>query len=179
MRIVITGTPGTGKTKIAANLARILRIKPVFIKDVVESEKIYQVKEKERIVDVKVLERILKKMLRNEKNFVVEGHLACEIKLPCDYVFVLRTHPDELKKRLSGRNYHSEKLTENLMSEMLDYCVQRTKKVYGKKPIEIDTTGGTIEGSARRMARMIRNKKKKGDSVDYSAELMKYLRLTR
>ena len=179
MRIVITGTPGTGKTKIAAKLARILRIKPIFIKDIVEKEKIYKVKEKEKIVGVKVLENVLMEKLKDEKNYVVEGHLACEMKLPCDYIFVLRTHPDELKKRISKRKYQPEKLEENLMSEMLDYCVQRTKKVYGTKPVEIDTTGTTIEASAGRMAKMIKNKKKKGDSVDYSAELMKYLRLTK
>ncbi len=179
MRIIITGTPGTGKTKIAAKLAKMLDIKLISIKDVVEQEKIFRVREGEKVVDTAVLDRVLKKALKNENDYVVEGHLACEVKMPCNYVFVLRTHPDELKKRLSGRRYSKEKLDGNLMSEMLDYCEQRVSRVYGKKPIEIDTTGATILDSARRIAEMIRNKKKKGDSVDYSGELLKHLRLTK
>jgi len=178
MRVVITGTPGTGKTKIAAKLARILDIKLISIKDLVEKEKIYRIREGERVVDTVALERIMKKALKNEKDYVVEGHLACEVEIPCNYIFVLRTHPKELKKRLSARKYKKEKVGENLMSEMLDYCEQRAAKVYGKKPIEIDTTDKTILGSARRIAGMIRNKKKKGDIVDYSKELLHYLRLT-
>ncbi len=178
MRIVITGTPGTGKTKTAERLARKLRVPFISIRRIVEKEKIFKVRKDERVVDTRELWRVLKEIIRKEKDFVIEGHLACETKIPCDYVFVLRTHPQELKKRLSRRRYHAEKLGGNLMSEMLDYCVQRVAKVYGRKPIEIDTTGKTVEASARRMAGIIRNKKKKGDSIDYSAELMKYLRLT-
>ena len=178
MRVVMTGTPGTGKTRVAEKLAKMLDVQFISIRDVVEKEKIFRMKGGEKAVDPKILEKILKKMLKGEKNFVIEGHLACEIKIPCDYVFVLRTHPKELKRRLSGRRYKSEKLKENLMSEMLDYCVQRTVKVYGKKPVEIDTTGKTVAGTAKRMAGMIRNKKKNGDRVDYSKELMEYLRLT-
>lgn len=179
MRVVITGTPGTGKTKISAKLARMLGVKLVSVKDLVEKERIYKMRAGERIVDTKLLDKIMRRALKNEKDYIVEGHLACEVKIPCSYVFALRTHPDELKKRLSKRGYHKEKLEENIMTEMLDYCVQRVEKVYGKKPVQIDTTGKTIGGSAKRMAGMIRNKKKKGDKVDYSKELLEFLRLTR
>ena len=171
MRIVITGTPGTGKTKVAEELADILGVKLIPIKKVVERE----IRKKE--VDIKKLEKILKKMLKNERNYVIEGHLACEVKIPCDYIFVLRTHPDELKGRLSKRKYPAAKREENLMSEMLDYCVQRTRKVYGIKPIEIDTSGKTVNETAKRIAGMIKNKKKKGDNVDYSKEMLEYLGL--
>lgn len=178
MRIVITGTPGTGKTKVAEELADILGIQFISIRKIVEKEKIFEVKGREKVVDIKLLEKILKKTLRNERNYVIEGHLACETKLPCDYIFVLRTHPKELKRRLSGRKYSAAKTRENLLSEMLDYCVQRTSEVYRKKPIEIDTTGKTVGATAGRIAKMIRNKKKKGDKVNYSKELLGYLRLT-
>ena len=101
MRVVITGTPGTGKTKISAKLARMLDVKLVSVKDLVEKERIYKMRAGERIVDTKLLDKIMKKALKNEKDYLVEGHLACEVKIPCNSVFVLRTHPDELKKRLS------------------------------------------------------------------------------
>jgi len=177
MRIVITGTPGTGKTKVAGKLAKILKIKLISLRDIVNKEKIFRIKNREKIADLKALDRKLKSLLKNEKDFVAEGHLACEIRMPADYVFVLRTHPDELKKRLSGRKYRKEKLNENIMCELLDYCPQRVLKVYGIKPIEIDTTGKTVGGTAGKIKAMIKNKKKKGDKVDYSKELMKHLGL--
>ncbi len=177
MRIVITGMPGTGKTKTAEELARILKVRFIPIRRVVEKEHIFEKKGGERLVDVRKLDKTLGRMLKNSKDYVVEGHLACEVKIPCDYIFVLRTHPKELRKRLGGRKYPKAKLRENLLGELLDYCVQRTEEVYGKKPIEIDTTGKTVKVTAGRMAGMIRNKKKKGDRVDYSKELLEYLGL--
>jgi adenylate kinase len=177
MRIVITGTPGTGKTRVAEELAGILGVRFISIRRLVEKEKIFEVKGMERVVDVNKLEKVLKKTLRNKRNYVIEGHLACETRLPCDYIFVLRTHPRELRKRLLSRGYSAKKIRENLMSEMLDYCVQRVVEVYGKKPVGVDTTGKTVGATGRRIAGMIRNKKKKGDRVDYSKELVEYLGL--
>jgi len=177
MRVVITGMPGTGKTKIAEELARILNVQFIPIRRVVEKEHIFETKGGERLVDVRKLEKTLGRMLKNSRDYVVEGHLACEIGIPCDCIFVLRTHPKELRKRLGGRKYPEAKMRENLLGEMLDYCVQRTEEVYRKKPVEIDTTGRTVKATAGRMAGMIRNKKKKGDRVDYSEELLEYLGL--
>jgi len=179
MRIVITGTPGTGKTTVAAQMAKMLGLKLILIKDIVEKDKIYTVENEEKIVDLEALAGLLKKMLKDEKNFVLEDHLACEIKIPTDYIFVLRTHPVELKKRLSARRYKPEKLKENLLCEMLDYCVQRVMKIYGRRPIEIDTTKEKARSTTLKIIKIIKNKKKKGDKVDYSKELLRYLRLLR
>ncbi|MEW6748476.1 MAG: AAA family ATPase [Candidatus Micrarchaeota archaeon] len=173
MRIVITGSPGTGKSLIARELADMLSLELVDLKKVVREKKLLG---KGQAVDVKKLANALV-FLRKKDDYVVEGHLACEMRLPADFVFVLRTKPSELRKRLAKRRYGKRKLEENLMAEMLDYCTQRVRAEYGKEPLELETGGRMPETCARTIARAIKQKKKKLDRVSYSKELMAYLKL--
>ncbi|MFH0884277.1 MAG: hypothetical protein V1861_01045, partial [Candidatus Micrarchaeota archaeon] len=83
--------------------------------------------------------------------------------------------PLVLRKRLSGRHYAKKKLDENLMSEMLDYCVVRAKSEYKKIPLELDTSNRSVAASVLEIEKAIKRKKKKLDSVDYSDELKKRL----
>lgn len=172
MRIVITGSPGTGKTIVAKLLAKEMGLELIDIKKIVREKKLSKTHE----VDIKKLASSLS-FLKRKKDYIVEGHLACELNLPSDYVFVLRTHPNILKKRLKKRRYGKKKLEENLMAEMLDYCTQRTEQSYNKKPLEIDTSRITVEKTASKIQKAIKQKKKKIDSVNYSKELKNYLRL--
>lgn len=175
MRIVITGSPGTGKSIIARLLSKKMGLELVNIKKIVEQRKLSSPKHE---VDVKKLASAMRSLQR-KKSYVVEGHLACEIKLPSDFIFILRSHPDILKKRMAKRGYGKKKIDENLMAEMLDYCTQRVEHVYRKKPLELDTTSRTPEESAKAVEKAIKQKKKKLDSVNYSKELKAYLRLGR
>ena len=175
MRIVITGSPGTGKSEVARKLAVRLGLEFVDIKKIVRDKKLLA---KNYEVDIKKLARALS-FLKNKRDYVVEGHLACEMKLPADFIFVLRTHPAKLKQRLAKRKYGKQKLEENLMAEMLDYCTQRVEQAYRKKPLELDTSQRSASESVRAIQKAIKQKKKKLDSVDYSGELVRYLKLKR
>jgi adenylate kinase len=172
MRIIITGSPGTGKTIIAKNLAKKLAIPLIDIKKIVNKKKLAG---KRHEVDLKRLASVLS-FLKDKKDFVAEGHLACEMKLPADFIFVLRTNPKTLKARLVKRRYAKRKLDENLMAEMLDYCTQRSENVYRKKPLELDTSGLTAVACVSKIIKAIKQKKKRLDSVDYSEDLREYLR---
>lgn len=173
MRIILTGSPGTGKSVIARKLSQMLGLELVDLKKVVRKNKLLG---KGHEVDVKKLARALV-FLRRKKDYLVEGHLACEIKLPADHVIVLRTKPAVLRRRLSKRRYGKKKLDENIMAEMLDYCTQRVRKVYKRDPLELETAGKSVDACAEAIARAIKQKKKKLDSVSYSRELMRHLKL--
>jgi adenylate kinase len=172
MRIIITGTPGTGKSTIAAMLAEEMGLELVGIANVVrKTMRLGPTHE----VDLKRLGKVLA-FLSKKKDYVVEGHLACELRLPADFIFVLRTEPKMLKKRMRARGYGKNKIEENLMAEMLDYCTQRVAAEYKIQPLELDTTRRRPEASVKEMLQAIKQKKKKIDDVDYSDSLIAFLR---
>ena len=119
MRIVLTGCPGVGKSTIARALAKELNLELVDIKKLVSKNKLAN---KKHEVDLVLLAKALAKETNKKSNYVVEGHLACEIKIPNDFVIVLRTNPKILETRLAKRKYSKNKIEENILAEVLDYC---------------------------------------------------------
>lgn len=165
VKIVISGTPGCGKSTISKKLSKLLKIPLIDLKEIIKEYNL----EKKGIVDIKKL-GFLAPFLKN-KEYILEGHLACEIKLPTDFVFLLRCEPSILKRRLEKRGYSKEKISENLISEILDYCYQRIKIKYKKEPIEIDTSKRNINQTVQLIIKAIKQRKKKIDEVDYSEYL--------
>ena len=169
MRIIITGSPGTGKSTISRKLASALGLRLIDIALIARSAGLVG---KTQEVDIPKLSRRLA-FLKGLGDYLAEGHLACETRLPADHVIVLRCRPDVLRKRLARRGYGKSKVEENVLAEALDYCSQRAAILYGKKPIELETAGRSVPECADILSKAIRNKKKALDSVDYSAYLMR------
>jgi adenylate kinase len=173
MRVIITGTPGTGKTAISKELGGLLSLPVVDIKEIVHKNKIFSKnKHGEMIVDIAKLKRVL---LKERRSCIIDSHLVCEITLPADFVFVLRTEPEELRKRLAKRGYSRKKVDENVLCEMLDYCLLKSELNYRCRVLQLDTTGRTGLQSAKRIAMAIKNKKKRMDNVNHSKRLLKSL----
>lgn len=171
MRLIITGTPGTGKSTVARLLSRRMGLPLVDIKKIARKARLVSSSHE---VDIPKLARSLS-FLRRTKSFVAEGHLACETKLPADAIVVLRCDPRILRIRLSRRGYGQQKLEENLMAEMLDYCAQRAEAVYRRNALELDTSSRSAGRCADEIEEAIRHKKKRIDNVDYSDALIRHL----
>jgi adenylate kinase len=130
----ITGTPGTGKSSAADELA--LRGYPVVhltetITDYVVGE------DSER--DTRIIDEELWAGEFTPVEGIVEGHLAH--LLPCDKVVVLRCRPAILLARLRSRGYHEEKCRENAEAEALDVCLIETLERHAPENVlELDTT---------------------------------------
>ena len=169
MRIVMTGSPGTGKSAIAKELSSSLGLRLVDIAAIARSSGLVG---KGHEVDVAKLSRRLS-FLHRADGFVAEGHLACEFRIPCDFLVVLRCRPGSLRRRLKKRGYGKRKVDENVLAEALDYCSQRAGTVYRMEPLELETSGRTARESAAILKKAIKNKKKTIDKVDYSDYLRK------
>lgn len=150
--ILITGTPGTGKTSVSKLLSQRLSIPLVAVNDLVEEKHLYHGHDPERgykEVDMEDLCHELKILLKNsqEQGLILEGHLAhfLESSDVIDCVVVLRARPDVLKKRLDKRNWPEGKVNENIEAEALDICTFEAVETHGNKVNEVDTTNLEIE----------------------------------
>ena len=165
MKVIITGVPGTGKTSVANKLSEITGWPVIRANDLVNRE----------YVDTRKLRMKALWAIKDMDNVILEGHLFCEIKLPVDHVIVLRTRPDVLEERLKPRGYPEKKIRENLMAEMLDYCLSRAEKKYDDV-WQIDTTGRTVDETANLIASAIKTGKRIWEPVDWSQILEDWLR---
>ena len=166
--IIISGTPGCGKTSVAKELSNLISGRIISLNELAISEDFsfeYDEDRKTLIVDFKIfLPYVLKKIKKikkiNPSFLIIESHFSDIIpnKL-VDYVFILRCYPDELVNRLKEKNYNSKKITENIQAEILGNCVNYFIKKKTKKPLfEIDTTHLTIESVAKTIKRIITGK---------------------
>ncbi len=148
----ITGTPGTGKSSVADELAArghpVLHLSDTVQDYVIEEDTARQT----RIIDE---ERWIAEFSPFEG--FVEGHLAH--LLPCDRVVVLRCRPDVLARRLGKRRYPEVKIRENLEAEALDVNLIETLDEHPPERIlELDTTYRSISEITDRIEDFIHEK---------------------
>ncbi|MDD5163326.1 MAG: AAA family ATPase [Candidatus ainarchaeum sp.] len=144
MRIIITGTPGTGKSLVAQLLAKELKCKAINERAFCEKRKIgkFDKRLKELIVPLGKMAKEMNKFLKKEKNIILEGHLLCEAKLNSDIVILLRVSPAILEERLRARHYPEFKIQDNVLCEGIDYCKKHAQRNYPKQKIfEIQNSG--------------------------------------
>ena len=126
MVIVVTGTPGTGKTTYARKLGERLERPVIGVTDLCERHGLDDEWDDERkcfLVDVDRLTQVLEERARQDDEIILEGHLAHE--LAPEYVercVVMKCGLKELKRRLQARGYSDEKVRENLDCEIFDVC---------------------------------------------------------
>jgi len=151
--IVVTGTPGVGKTSVSRILASKLDAKVIEVGELIERERLYLGFDEERdtfIADTDKLSQRIKRLIDevNSRDVIVVGHFAVDLLSPekIHKVFVLRRHPEELKDVLESRGYMERKLWENLAAEVLDVCLCEAVESCGEKKVcEVDVTGRNFE----------------------------------
>jgi adenylate kinase len=148
--VLITGTPGTGKTTVSRLLATELRGCYVELNILLKRKGIdytYDEKRKTHIVSVKRLHFALRKAAaRADHGLVIDSHVALGPgRLPkVVRAVVLRCNPTILEQRLERKRWSKSKIRENLQGEILDICLWDAVKNYGWNTIlEIDTTKKT------------------------------------
>ncbi|MBN2477845.1 AAA family ATPase [Candidatus Micrarchaeota archaeon] len=176
MKIIITGTPGTGKTSCAEELSRKLKIELVDIKGIIENADALRKNESgENEVLMPKFRNALKKYLKDKRDWIMENHLLCELKLDAEFVFVFRTQKDILEKRLKKRKYSPEKIQDNITAELIDYCYLKAKKNNKGKLFEVDTSSRTVKQTVEVIMDALKGNINKIDETDYSKELIHYV----
>jgi adenylate kinase len=156
--IIISGTPGCGKTSVAKEIANSVGAEILSLNELATSDKFsfkYDEDRKTYIVDLEIFRpyviKSIKKIKENNPSYlVIESHFSDIIPNEfIDYVFILRCDPDVLFKRLEMKRYNLKKITENIQAEILGNCVNQFLQKKVKLPLyEIDTSNISIESVA-------------------------------
>lgn len=145
--IIVTGTPGTGKTSLAKKLSKKLSYDYIDVNRIIKQNKLkegYDRKKKCYIIDTKKLTKSLTKIIKNAaNNLIIDSHLSHYLpKKHVDLCIVTKCNLKQLKKRLeSKKGYPKAKVRENLDCEIFDICLNEAREA-GHKVIVIDTTKG-------------------------------------
>jgi len=165
--ILVTGTPGVGKTSVSRLLASKLDAVYVNLGELVEQEKLVSGVDKVRGTLIADMDRVSKRVQgiikSSEGDVVVDGHYAVDVVPTKDIhmVFVLRRDPNELKSIMENLGFKERKLWENLAAEILDVCLWDAVSACGSdKVCEIDVSGKKIEEVVEDIILMLEGKKK-------------------
>ncbi|HLC80897.1 MAG TPA: AAA family ATPase [Candidatus Nanoarchaeia archaeon] len=150
--LIITGTPGTGKTTLAEQLSKKYGYRRLdfnrFIKENHLREK-YEKKRRTWLVDMLKLKKILLKKINEIKTknkapkvLVIDSHLAHHLpKKPVALCIVTTANLKTIQKRLEKRGYSRVKIRENMDAEIFQVCLNEAKE-RGHRVIILDSTAG-------------------------------------
>lgn len=152
--VALTGTPGTGKSAVAAALGR--RWRSVEVAELARRHHAARGRPGHVEVDLARLRRRLRASSALADVDVVVGHLAH--LLPIRDVVVLRCHPLELEDRLlrAHRGPAADR-RENALAEATDVVLFETVRP-GRRIWEVDTTGRSVASVAREVGRRLRSR---------------------
>jgi len=145
--ICVTGTPATGKTTLAKELACALDFEYVDVNEVINNNPSVVVgiddkldtKEVDEDKLIPVLEEMIKK---SKKRLVIDSHLSHWLpKKAVKICIVVKCDLKVIQDRLKERGYSAAKIKENVNSEIFDVCLIEAVE-NGHKTLLVDTTEG-------------------------------------
>lgn len=157
--VIISGTPGTGKTSVSNKISEMIDVSVITLNELAISEGLIHDFDKKRdtnIVDIdKLISHVLKVIEELKKKginlVIIESHFSDIVpNHMINHAFVLRCEPSVLRNRLGKRGYNKEKIAENIQAEILGNCANYLIKKKLEIPLlEIDTTSLDIEAVSR------------------------------
>jgi adenylate kinase len=130
--IIVTGTPGTGKTTFAKKLAAEKGYAYIDLGEFAIQEGLVIEKDKKRdtlvIDEDELIKRIVEGFERDSK-VVIDGHFSQDIPaLLVEKCYVTKARLPVLRERLKARKYSEQKILENLECEIFDICQEEAKE---------------------------------------------------
>ncbi|KAL2809490.1 DUF1671-domain-containing protein [Aspergillus granulosus] len=161
--IIITGTPGVGKTVHCEQLALDTGLRHLSINQIAKDRGCYDTYDEELktwVVDEdKLLDAIEDEVLQG--GFLIDWH-ACDLfpKSWIDLVVVLRCPSTSIHyDRLSSRGYHETKLQENLDAEIFAVLLEEAREAFDEEiVVELNSEeDGDVDANCSRIASWVEN----------------------
>ncbi|MHA1783824.1 MAG: adenylate kinase family protein [Candidatus Helarchaeota archaeon] len=173
--ILLTGTPGTGKSILAASISNEINCKLFNINKIVVEHELFSEWDETRnipIIDDNKINQYFLDFLNSSSNdaiILIEGHYF-EFLSPdlINKVIILRTHPSILQERLQKRNYKPEKIKENVQAEILGNIMGTILEKYAQVPLfQVDTSKMSEKKASKLIIDFIKNKKNPTKGSEY------------
>lgn len=178
--VIVTGTPGTGKSEFSRRLAKEIEAKHVPLSQFVSRHRLYSGVDRERkskIVNLALTrERLGELISKTHGTTIVDTHIPGGIiaRRMVRLILVLRCHPRILESRLKRKGWSASKVSENVLAEILDACLTSAVEYYGwDRVIQLDTSRASVNKCVAAAKRILRKPTKKGSEVDWIGALDK------
>lgn len=156
--IVITGTPGVGKSTTAKILVQKLSFARLDLHRYYSTISIkYNQKKHCYDIDNQKFKKLVEKKFNTVKNgLIVDSHIAHHLprKLVDLCIVLICSDLKELEKRLKQRKYSTRKIRENLDAEIFQVCLLEAKGM-GHKMVVVDTAEEKAEKIAREIQQRV------------------------
>ncbi|CCI42620.1 unnamed protein product [Albugo candida] len=135
--ILVTGTPGTGKTSLCHELSERSGFRHINVGELIHERHLYS--ERDEAFECLILDedKVLDEMeeILEQGGQIIDFH-SCDFfpERYFDLVIVLQTSNTILYDRLMARNYNEKKLQENIQCEIMQVVLQEAMESY---PTEI------------------------------------------
>ena len=140
--IIITGTPGTGKTTLARCLTHKLNYYRLDLHKYYSQLSIaYNRKKRCYDIDIKKFQTLVRQQIKaHPEGLIIDSHITHHLPASLVKVCIVLTCSDLkiLHTRLQKRKYSKQKIRENLDAEIFQVCLDEAKE-RGHKVIVIDT----------------------------------------
>lgn len=174
--MVVSGTPGTGKSRIALELVKklnglYLNLSEVALRNNFILEK--DLKRDSYVIDEDRLKAYLIEVLKSSSGYVVIDSHYGEI-VPDEYVeriFVLRLNPRELYLRLKQRGWDELKVKENVEAELLGVCTYNALEEHPQSKVcEVDVTGKGVDEVVHELIDVLEGRRPCYVGIDWLSE---------
>ena len=165
--LLVTGTPGTGKSVLAKKLSLLLDYTYFDVNSYAKKTHIYSSYDRKRrtyVVDASKLAMHLIKVRQEAlktgyKGIIFDSHMSHFLPSKyADLCLVTRCSLKALEKRLRGKGYNKAKVRENIDAEIFDTCLIEAREM-GHKIVVFDTTAPkshAVEALARKVRKLVR-----------------------
>ncbi len=170
--ILIAGTPGVGKSRVASKLSELLGTPHIDLSQYVLEKGLYTEYDEQRqsyVIDEDRVRSHIYELASKYHELIITTHYPEVIPRELvRIVIVLRLDPEELEKRLIARNWSRRKVLENVIAEILSVCTANAIAEHGEdRVVDIDTTSRSIDEIVDEILDVLSGVKKSTTRIDW------------
>jgi Predicted nucleotide kinase (related to CMP and AMP kinases) len=148
VRLLVTGTPGVGKTTIATGLARIYGATIVGLDEIITPVLKWDPElQTYHVTNENEARKLITERLKTLNSYIIDTVAVNLIDVSLiDWCIVLRLEPTQLMDRLTQRSWPHCKVVENVLAEIVGSSLVMAINMFGRdRVIEVDTTNKNVD----------------------------------